>query len=329
MSSPQHVDLEPVGIAIESEAEQRRRQDREIALLELEIEQIWADLTPSPDSAETVGDDGLLLDQTASMAALDPQVPIGSRRGLRGVKWLIRKLTYWYVRFLTDQFNVFAGLLIRHLRSLETRLRRLESGDGLPLHSSAPPGLGLLDDPPEPSAAVVSTVAGLVKTGPCLVLSAGEGAIVEAISARGISAHGVEQDPNRALTGLSRGIDMRTGDALAHIVALDDDSLDAIVLTGFVERLPLSHLLGVIDQSCLKLRKSGRIIVAAADPKDRGRVEAELGSGLGLSPVTWRHLLAQAGLEARLETCPDSRITEIVVAERPASAPDAPGRGRP
>ena len=39
---------------------------------------------------------------------------------------LIRKLTYWYVRFLTDQFNLFAGVLIRHLRNLEARLGRME-----------------------------------------------------------------------------------------------------------------------------------------------------------------------------------------------------------
>ena len=62
----------------------------------------------------------------------------------------------------------------------------------------------------------------------------------------------------------------------------------------------------------------GRIIVAVADPGSRSQVELELGSGLGISPITWRHLLERAGFDARLEPCADSRISEIVVAHRTA-----------
>lgn len=322
MNRSDFVDTKAVSAEIESEADKQRRQDREIALLELEIEQAWADLSPSANSSEVVSHDGHLLDQTASLAALDPQVPIGSRRGLRGIKWLIRKLTYWYVRFLTDQFNLFAGVLIRHLRNLEARLGRLEAAAGLPINQSVPAGLGVLDDPLDPSAEVVAQVAGLAGSGPCLVLSAGQGALVQAIGDRGIHTHGVEQDPDRVLTALRRQIDIRTGDVLTHLVGSEDGEFGTIVLTGMVETLPLKDLIGMINQASLKLKNAGRIIVAVADPGSRGQVESELGSGLGISPITWRHLLERAGFDARLEPCADSRISQIVVAHRTSNSPD-------
>ncbi len=329
MTRPDLIDMKGASAEIEAEADKRRRQDREIALLELEIEQAWADLAPSEPSSEVVGHDGHLLDQTATLAALDPQVPIGSRRGLRGIKWLIRKLAYWYVRFLTDQFNVFAGVLIRHLRNLETRLGRLEDAAGLPSDQLVPAGWGLLDNPSEPSAEVVAHVAGLAGSGPCLVLSGGEGALVQAISDRGMHTRGVEQDPDRVLVGLRRQVDLRTGNLLAHLVDSEDGEFGTIVLTGSVETLPLKDLIGMINQASLKLKKAGRIVVAVADPAARGRVESELGSGLGISPVTWRHLLERAGFDARLEPCTDSRISEIVVAHRSENPSDDPDSRKP
>ena len=321
MDRPELVDTKRISAEFEAEADNRRRLDSEIALLELEIEQVWADLSPSRNSFDVLSHDGHLLDQTASLAVLDPQVPIGSRRGFRSVKWAIRKLTYWYVRFLTDQFNLFAGVLIRHLRNLEARVGRLEAADGLPIDQAVPAGLGILDDPPEPAAEVVAQVAGLAGSAPCLVLSAGQGALVEAIGDRGIHTHGVEQDPDRVLTGLSRRIDIRTGDVLAHLVGSEDGEFGTIVLTGMVENLPLKDLIGMINQASLKLKSAGRIIVAVADPASRGQVESELGTGLGISPLTWRHLLERADFDARLEPCADSRISQIVVAHRTANSP--------
>ncbi|WP_419917524.1 hypothetical protein [Candidatus Poriferisocius sp.] len=277
MSSPDsfdiEVDIEGISAEIEAEAGQRRHQNPGIGQLEFEIQQAWAGIA---HEAMASSNDDPLLDRMASRAALNPHVPVGSRRGLGGVKWMIRKLTYWYIRFITDQFNVFSGMLIRHLRGIETRLDRLE-GTAL----SGVGGSALLDIPPEPSAATATRIADLVGPEPCLVLSG---------------------DP-KALPGLSKA---------------KDGSLETIALTGVVEVLPLRHLVEIIHLAGRKLTETSRIIVAVADPATRNRVESELGSGLGISPAAWRHLLERAGFEARLEPCPDPRITEIVVAERKA-----------
>ncbi|MYH72338.1 MAG: hypothetical protein F4153_07155 [Acidimicrobiia bacterium] len=319
MPRPDLIDTERISATIEAEAEKQRREDDTFGQFERDIEQTWADITPSGEVDESRGD---LLDQTASLAALDPQVPIGSRRGLRGVKWLVRKLTYWYIRFLTDQFNVFSGVLIRHLRSLETRLGNLEAATAQPVDQAESTASDCLDDPPEPSPAVASLVADFAGVGPCLVLSGGEGAILKAMGDRGIRARGVEQDPDRVLAGLRSRVDIRSGDATSYLADVGNEGFSTIVLTGFVEKLALTDLLGVIDQAGHKLMKTGRIIVAVADPANRSRVELELGSGLGISPITWRHLLERAGFDASLEPCSDSRITEIVVAHRSESRPD-------
>ena len=330
MSRPDLIDTGRISAEIEAEAEELRRQDPEIAELELEIEQAWDDIaasqTLSGTSPEVVLDDSQLLHETASLAALDPRVPIGSRRGLVGIKWLIRKLSYWYVRFLTDQFNVFAGMLIRHLRSIEARLDRVEDAAGYPASPSSPTGLGLLDDPPEPSATTADLVASMADSGPCLVLSGGEGAIVEAIGQRGGRAIGVEPDPERVLAGMQRRLDMRAGDVVAHLAGAEDGEFGTIVLAGTVETLPLRALLDLLSHTSRALHKDGRVVVAVADPANRGPVEAELGSGLGLSPATWRHLLEKADFDARIEPCPDTRITEVVVAQRsPSPLPNHPG----
>ncbi len=319
MPRPDLIDTKRISATIEAEAEKQRREDGTIAQFEHEISQAWADIAPSKADIEEPDD---LLGQTASLAALDPHVPIGSRRGLSGVKWLVRKLTYWYIRFLTDQFNVFAGMLIRHLRSLEARLGHLESATAQPVDNSDSSASDCLDDPPEPSPAVASQVAELAGLGPCLVLSGGEGTIIQAIGDRGIRTRGVEQDPDRVLVGLQRQVDIRPGDEAAYLAGTEDEGFSTIVLTGFVEKLPLGNLLEVIDQAGRKLMKTGRIIVAVADPAHRSRVELELGTGLGVSPITWRHLLERAGFDARLEPCSDSRIAEIVVAHRTESRSD-------
>ena len=332
MSRPDLVDTGRVSAEIEAEAEELRRQDPEIAELELEIAQAWDDIAASQTStrasSEAVLDDSQLLHETANLATLDPHVPIGSRRGLGGVKWLVRKLSYWYVRFLTDQFNVFASMLIRHLRNIEARLGRVEDAAGYPASPSSPAGLGLLDDPPEPSAAVAELVAGMADSGPCLVLSGGEGTIVEAIGQRGGRAIGVEPDPERVLAGMQRRLDMRAGDLVAHIAGADNGEFGTIVLAGTVETLPLRALLDLLSHTSRALHKDGRVVVAVADPANRGPVESELGSGLGLSPATWRHLLEKADFDARIEPCPDARITEVVVAQRSPSPP-SPDPGGP
>ena len=72
MSSPDLVYTNRVSAEIEAEAEKRRRKDREIAMLEHEIEQAWSDLAPSRISPVASSDVVHLLDQTATPGRARP-----------------------------------------------------------------------------------------------------------------------------------------------------------------------------------------------------------------------------------------------------------------
>ena len=269
----------------------------------------------SPPS-EAASENELLLDQAEKLSMINPNVPIGSRLGIRRIKWLIRKLTYWYMRYLTDQFNAFAGMLTRHERQQEERMDHLENAVRISVENSDFNGSDLLDDPPEPSLEIALEVANLVGSGQCLVLSGGAGNIVGSIGDLGKRAYGVEQNPHRVLAGISRRLDIRSGDIVTHLISVEEGTLGTIVLTGIVETLPLKTLVKLINYVDKALDKTGRIVVAVADPINREHIESELRAGLGITPKTWRLLLENADFDARLEPSSDSRITELVVAER-------------
>ena len=312
MKAPESVYTDRIGAEVEAKAEEWRCRDQEITQLEHEIDQAWVEIAPS----EAASENELPLDQAEKLSMINPNVPIESRLGVRRIKWLIRKLTYWYMRYLTDQFNAFAGMLIRHERQQEERMGHLENAIRISVENSDFNGSDLLDDPPEPSLQIALEVANRVGPGQCLVLSGGAGTIVESIGDIGNSVYGVEQNPHRVLAGISRRQDIRSGDIVAHLISVEEGTLGSIVLNGIVETLPLKTLVQLIDYVDKALDKTGRIVVAVADPVNREHIESELRAGLGIAPTTWRLLLENAGFDARLEPSSDSRITELVVAER-------------
>ena len=291
---------------IEAEAEERRRRDPEIAKLERNIERAWADIAP-PGAAGRQNEQ--LLNRADRLSVLDADASTGSRRIVRPVKAAIRKATYWYLRHITDQFNAFARVLIRLLRHLDQRVGELEAAIRLSDDDAA-----LLDPPPEPSLATAAAVASLA-TGRCLVLSCGEGTLVEAIQQQ-TDVYGVEHDPCRIVAGAQRGLDLRASDIIEHLRQVPDSTLATIVLSGAVETLPMPTLWRLIGESGRVLDDSGRVVVAVSDPALRDGVEAEIRAERGIAPATWRHLLGRAGFAARLVPAPGPRIVELVVADR-------------
>lgn len=303
------VDMNRVRAEVEAEAEERRRRDPEVARLEREIERAWADVSP-PGAAGPENEQ--LLDRAEQLAELDAEVETGTRPGVRSVKAVIRKLTYWYFKYLTDQISVFARALLRVLRHLDGRVNQLEQAIGMYADDAE-----LHCPPPEPSAATAVAVAEVVGPGRCLVLSCGEGAIVNAIEQRGGNVYGLERDPRRILAGVRRGLDLRSVEAFKHITQIPDDALGTIVLAGVAETLPIPTLWRLIGESDRALSETGTLVVAVSDPTRRDSVEAEIRAGRGVAPSTWQHLLVRAGFAAHIVPAPGPRITELVVAQRP------------
>lgn len=300
------VFIHRVRAEIEAEAENRRRRDPEIRRLERDIERAWLEVTP-PGAAGDQRD--LLLDRADRLSMIDVDAPLGARPGVRQVKGTIRRATYWYLRYVSDQLNAFNNVIARLLRRLDERLAEVESV----LHISHET---LVDSAPAPSPEAAAVIAETLAPngGRAVVISCGSGSIVDALSRRGITTYGVDRDTQAILEGTRGGLDLRSGDPLAHVGGLPDHELDAIVLAGVIETLPAPALWQLIEQCRRVLSTDGVVVVASTDPALRDTVHAELLTGRGLSVPTWRHLLLKAGFVVELVPTTDALIPQLVVA---------------
>ena len=109
---------------VEMEARRIRRERPELEQLEAEIERAWMAAAPVLASVE---DSDELLATAERYAHTEVDAPCGARRGVRQVKQVVRKLTYWYLRHLSDQVNVWNNATVRWMRRAERRLRVLEA----------------------------------------------------------------------------------------------------------------------------------------------------------------------------------------------------------
>ncbi len=291
---------------IEAEAETLRRQDPELARRERDLERAWVDVAP-PGAAGQQRE--LLLDRAERLAMIDVDAPIGSRPGVRHVKGAIRKGTYWYLRYVTDQVNALTNVLVRLLRRLDDRLTEVESTLGLGETEA------LIDAPDAPSPATAEAlVTAIGSPGRAQVLSCGTGTLVAALAAvEGATVVGIDRDPLRILPGVKEGLDLRTGDPHRHLDGLADGSVDTLVLEGFIEDLTAVGAWALVEAATRVLGEGGVVAVVAVDPADREPVERDLRLGRGLAPVTWAHLLERAGAEVAEHPVDDSRHRRVVI----------------
>lgn len=291
---------------IEAEAETRRRRDPELQRREREIERAWIDVAP-PGAAGAQGE--LLLDRADRLAMIDVDVPLGPKPGVRQVKGAIRKGTYWYLRYVTDQINALSNVLTRLMRRFDERIAALEDG-------SAVAGSGeLLDPVPEPAESVARAVAQLVgsPTRRVAVLGCGGGSVVRPLHQADVSVLGVDADALVILPGVRDGLDLRAEDPAAHLRSVGAGEYGAVVAAGFVEDLgpAAAHRFAT---EALAAVGDGPVVVVTADPADRDVVERELRAGQGLAPATWAHLFERAGAVAELVATGDARVPTVVAA---------------
>lgn len=293
---------------IEAEAEVRRRRDPQLQRREREIERAWVDVSP-PGAAGSQGE--LLLERADRLSMIDVDVPLGAKPGIRQVKGAIRKGTYWYLRYVTDQLNALTNVLTRLLRRFDDRLGALEDAAGIAETGE------LLDPVTEAGEAVGSAVASVLSatSGRMVVLGCGGGTILRPLHETGRSVVGIDTDPLTILPGVRDGLDLRAEDPSTHLGTVGPASYSAVVAAGFVENLgPAAANRLVADM--LDAVGDGVVVVATADPADRDVVERELRAGRGLSPVTWAHLFERAGATVETAETADPRVRTLVVARR-------------
>jgi SAM-dependent methyltransferase len=94
----------------------------------------------------------------------------------------------------------------------------------------------------------------------------GRGEWLELLAANDIPAYGVELNEQFALACRERGLDVRVGDAVAHMHEVPARSLRAVTAFHVMEHLPINVVVDVIDASLLALEPGGCAIFETPNP---------------------------------------------------------------
>jgi len=160
--------------------------------------------------------------------------------------------------------------------------------------------------------------------GPLLVLhlECGDGRLMEELIARGHDARGA--DPR--LSGRAVGdTTVVSAGALEYLGATPSATLDAVLLTGVVDRLRPGAARALAHLVSLRLVPGGVVVLVSSRPEALAAIDpvaADLSPRRPVHPVTWCHLFARYGLSELTVFEPEATDTDIfaVYARRPAKA---------
>jgi SAM-dependent methyltransferase len=99
-----------------------------------------------------------------------------------------------------------------------------------------------------------------------LDLGCGRGELLALLKEHGISARGLDLNHEMVETCLARGLDVREGDAIAHLESLPDASLGGLIALQVVEHFAPAYLVRFLDVAFHKLRPGARIVLETLNP---------------------------------------------------------------
>jgi O-antigen chain-terminating methyltransferase len=101
-----------------------------------------------------------------------------------------------------------------------------------------------------------------------LDLGCGRGEWLELLQDNQLSASGIDQDDGMLSACRSRGLNVQTGDAIAHLKSLPDDSLSIVSGFHIAEHLSLDDLQTLIKESLRILKPAGLLILEAPNTEN-------------------------------------------------------------
>ena len=259
-------------------------------------------------------------------AYVDTAVPVESKKAVGStVKRLIRKTMGWYIGFIVHQIVKFAWAVSRmfhvvvdHIEDLEAAVETQRTPE-LP-DSAVPPA-----DPGSSwwSADAVAALTGV--TGRVLHAECGNGTLLDALTAAGIDAYGVDPTESVIVPAIDRGLDVRAESVLGHLDVVAEEALSGLVLSGSIQWIHPNQRDRLVTMATSRLAVDGVLVIQSATPESwmagTSHLVSDLAPGRPLHAETWSHLLAQHGFgPARIVFGGGERRLDQVA----SSNPDAP-----
>ncbi len=106
----------------------------------------------------------------------------------------------------------------------------------------------------------------LVGTGGIVDVGPGRCEWLSLLEEAGLPAYGIDTNPAFVEAGRARGVDVRVGDALAHLNAVPAGSVDLVTAFHVIEHLDIEELIGLIDAAGRALRVGGGLLLETPNP---------------------------------------------------------------
>jgi SAM-dependent methyltransferase len=98
-------------------------------------------------------------------------------------------------------------------------------------------------------------------------LGCGRGELIEMLMEKGVSAYGVEIDPDFVSLLEEKGIEVVEQDAVAHLAGLEPGEVDGIVGSHLVEHLPATAVVWLVTLAADKLAEGGVLVLETPNPE--------------------------------------------------------------
>ena len=98
-------------------------------------------------------------------------------------------------------------------------------------------------------------------------LGCGRGELIELLGREGVSAYGVEIDPDFISLLEEKGIEVVAGDAVSHLAELDAGAVDGITAVHVVEHLPAAAVSSLVALASDKLAEGGVLVLETPNPE--------------------------------------------------------------
>lgn len=99
-----------------------------------------------------------------------------------------------------------------------------------------------------------------------LDVGCGRGEFLQLLKERGVAARGLDLNPEMAEACRARGLEAATGDALATLRALPDESLGGLIAVQVIEHLKPAYLSQFLQTAFFKLRPGAPLILETINP---------------------------------------------------------------